>query len=161
VSELFFNLFTTHQGPLVRNRTVKQNSVCHENAFHYLLQAEAKRSQRSGHSYHIVFVYRSEVQGAIMPMPSNVSSVLFDALAESLRDTDYIGWYREGRVIGGVLTVVGQDSIAEVRQRIHQRVMELLKAKLGSEESNHFHITLCRQDELQNFLPVPKMATLH
>jgi hypothetical protein len=151
MSEVFLNLFTPEgSSRLGRSRLLTQNGVCHEEAFHYLLQAEAKRSQRSGQGYHILLVYRSEAQGSMTPMHTYVSSVVLDALAKSLRETDYIGWYRDGHVIGGVLTVVGQDSIADVFTRVQQRVKDALVAKLGSEESRRFHLRLCQQAELQD-----------
>ena len=152
MSEVFLNLFTPET--LVgspKSRFVTQSSVCHEDAFRYLLQAEAKRSQRSGQGYRILLIYRGEAQGSITPMHPNVSAVVLDALAQGLRETDYIGWYREGHVIGGVLTVVGQDSITDVVKRVQQHVRNVLRAKLGSEESRCFHLRLCQQHELQEF----------
>jgi hypothetical protein len=152
MSELFVSLFTPDgQHRAARNRSITPGSVYHEEAFHYLLKAEAKRSQRSGQGYHILLVYRSEAQGVITPMHVYVSGVVLDALAHSLRETDYIGWYRDGHVIGGVLTVVGQDSIADVFKRVQQRLEEILFAKLGSEESRSFHLGLCQQHELHDF----------
>jgi len=152
MSEVFLNLFTPEKlGGQGRNRFVTQNSVCHEDAFRYLLQAEAKRSQRSGQGYHILLIYRSEAPGSITPMHAYVSAVVLDALAQSLRETDYIGWYREGHIIGGVLTVVGQDSIADVVKRVQQYLKDVLRAKLGLEESRCFHLMLCQQHELQKF----------
>jgi hypothetical protein len=152
MSEVFLNLFTPEKlGGQGRNRFVTQNSVCHEDAFRYLLQAEAKRSQRSGQGYHILLIYRSEAQGSITPMHAYVAAVVLDALAQSLRETDYIGWYREDHIIGGVLTVVGQDSIADVVKRVQQHLKDTLCAKLGSEESRCFDLRLCQQHELQEF----------
>ena len=81
----------------------------------------------------------------------NLGWVVLDALARSLRETDYIGWYRDGHIIGGVLTVVGQDSIADVFKRVQPRVKDALVPKLGSEESGRFHLRLCQQHELQDF----------
>jgi hypothetical protein len=135
-----------------------QNSVCHEEAFRYLLEAEYKRSQRTGQGYHILLIYRSELQGSITPMHSYVSTVVLEALAGSLRETDYIGWYREGQIVGGVLTVVEPDSITEVHNRIQKQVTEILQAKLGWEESKYFYVQLCRQHELQGFEPSAVMT---
>jgi hypothetical protein len=151
MSEVFLNLFTPDgYGRTGSGRSVTQNSVCHEDAFRYLLHAEAKRSQRSGQGYHILLIYRSEVQGSITPMHSYVSTIVLDALAHNLRETDYIGWYREGHIIGGVLTVVGQDSISEVFKRVQQRLLDILLTKMGSEESRCFRFRLCQQNELQD-----------
>jgi hypothetical protein len=150
MSELFFNLFTPRVLEGGRNRSMTQNSICREEAFSYLLQAESKRSERSGQAYHIILIYRVEGQGTVKPMHSYVSTIVFDALAQSLRQTDYIGWYRENRVIGGVLTVVEEDSIADVFERIHRRLKSILLARCGFEESKYFRFKLCRQHELQD-----------
>jgi hypothetical protein len=152
MSEVFLNFFTperVHEAG--RSHLVTKNSVCPEDAFHYLLQSEARRSQRSGQGYHILLVYRREAEGSITPMHSYVSAIVLDALVASVRETDYIGWYRQGHIIGSVLTVVGQDSIADVFKRVEQRLKDVLLAKLGSEETKCFHFTLCRQHELQDF----------
>ena len=135
-----------------------QNSVCHEEAFRYLLQAEYKRFQRTGQGYHILLLYRGEAQDQALPIQSHCSTVVFDALSQSLRETDYIGWYREGHIIGGVLTVSEPDSIIEVHKRIHERVTKTLHNRLGSEESQSFHVKLCRQHELQDFEPAKVMT---
>ena len=74
-----------------------------EEAFHYLLEGESKRS---GHLYHILLIYCSNEQGILIAMESNLAKTVIAALSRSLRDTDYIGWYRAGLVVGGVLTVV-------------------------------------------------------
>ena len=161
MSDVFLNLFTPdgfHRSQA--SHSVTQNGVCHEDAFHYLLKAEAKRSQRSGQNYHILLAYRSQAQGSITPMHVHVSRVVLQALAQSLRETDYIGWYREGHIVGGVLTVVGQDSVADVFKRVQQRFKEVLIAQLGSEESQCFHLRLCQQHELQHFESEVLMMTV-
>ena len=125
-----------------------QNGICHEEAFRYLLQAESKRSKRSGHGYHILLVYRTDVHGAVARMDSAVASGVLDALARSLRETDYIGWYREGCIAGGVLTVVGQDAMGDVHARVQQRLKEILQTNVDGEKNGYFQIQLCRQHEL-------------
>ena len=152
MSELFFNLFTPEVLDGERSRSITQNSICREEAFHYLLQAESKRSERSGQAYHIILIYRLTVPGTLNPMHSYVSGIVFDALAQSLRQTDYIGWYRENHVIGGVLTVVEQDSIADVFERVQRRLKGILITKCGFEESECIRFKLCRQHELQDFV---------
>src|SRR5690242_19354119 len=84
MSEVILNLFTPERfHEAGRSHSVTKNSVCPEDAFHYLLQSEAKRSKRSGQGYHILLVYRSEAQGSITPMHSYVSAIVLDALVAS------------------------------------------------------------------------------
>ena len=152
--------FFIGQSRKINQHWLTQSSVCHEEAFRYLLQAEYKRYQRTGQGYHILLVYRGERQDQVLPMHSSSATVVLDALSQGLRETDYIGWYREGHIIGGVLTVSEPDSITEAHSRIHRRVTETLHNKLGWEESQYFHIRLCRQHELQGFEPAAQVMTL-
>ena len=126
-----------------------QSGIFHEESFRYLLEAESKRSKRSGHGYHLLLVYHTDVHGSVAQMDSDAASRVIDALARSLRETDYIGWYREGRIAGGVLTVVGQDSVGDVHDRVQRRLKEILQANVGGDKNGHFQIRLCRQHELQ------------
>jgi len=89
------------------------------------------------------------MHGAVAQMDSDIASWVLDALARSLRETDYIGWYREGCIAGGVLTVVGQDSVGDVHARFQRRLEEILHANVGGDKNGHFKIRLCRHHELQ------------
>jgi hypothetical protein len=125
-----------------------QNSICQEEIFRYLLQAEQKRSKRSGHNYYVLLVYRIDDEGIVVRMDSYVASEILDALARSLRETDYVGWYREGYVAGGVLTVVGPDSVEDVHEHVQRRLKEIIQHNVGK-ESGSFQVKLCRQHELR------------
>ena len=120
-----------------------------EKVFRYLLESESKRSERSGHFYQILLVYHTNAQGAIVRMDSNVAKKVILALSRCLRSTDYIGWYRAEHVVGGVLTVVGRDSVADVFNRLRPRLREILKAELGVEESGCLQIQVCQHHELE------------
>ena len=61
-----------------------------------------------------------------MGIDRDVADTAVTALFRCLRETDYIGWYLEGRMVGGVLTVLGQDSAVEVSGRIQQRLMNII-----------------------------------
>ena len=71
------------------------------------------------------------------------------ALFRSLRETDYIGWYLEGRIVGGVLIVLGQDSAVEMSGRIQQCLMDILQMELRVKENSPFQIRICQHHELE------------
>ena len=129
--------------------SLTQSGAYNEEAFRYLLESESKRSERSGHLYQILLVYRTNAQGAIVPMDPDIAQTVIAAMSRCLRDTDYIGWYHEGRVVGGVLTVVGRDSVADVCNRLRPRLVEILRAELGVEESRRFQIRVYQPHELK------------
>ena len=120
-----------------------------EQAFRYLLSSESKRSERSGHSFTILLIYSTDKQVLILQMNRDVADTVVKALSRSLRDTDYIGWYREGRIVGGVLIVLAQDSTKEVSGRLQQRVMDIVQAGVSAEENSRMQIRVCQCHELE------------
>ena len=120
-----------------------------EEAFQYLLTSESKRSERSGYSFNILLIYSTDKQGLIVQMDRDVADTVVKALFRTLRETDYIGWYLEGRIVGGVLTVLEQDSAVEVSVRIQQRLMEILRVEVSVEKNSRLQIRICQHHELE------------
>ena len=84
-------------------------AVYNEEAFQYLLALEYKRFARSQRPFVLALI-----EEAAVPEPSPIAPAVgpqvFAALAHSLRETDVIGWYREGRVVGALLTHLGDTA---------------------------------------------------
>ena len=120
-----------------------------EQAFQYLLACESKRSERSGYSFNILLIYSTDKQGLIVQMNRDMADTVVTALFRTLRETDYIGWYREGCIVGGVLTVLGQDSAVEVSARVQQRVMEILGVDVSVEKNSRLQIRTCLYHALE------------
>jgi len=120
-----------------------------EQAFRSLLFSESKRSDRSGHSFNILLIYSTDNQGLIERIDRDVVDTVVKALFRSLRETDYIGWYLEGRMVGGILTVLGRDSAVEVSGCIQQRLMDILRVELCVEENSRLQVRVCQHHELE------------
>jgi hypothetical protein len=126
-----------------------QRGAYSQEAFRYLLESESKRSERSSHFCQIFLVYWTDVEGGIMQMDSHVTKTVMAALSRSLRDTDYIGWYRDRRIIGAVLTVLVKESMAQVASHFQKRLAEILQSELSIEEGRRLQIRACLYDELE------------
>ena len=120
-----------------------------EEAFRYLLASESKRSVQSGYSFNILLVYSIDKQGLIVYMDRDVVDTVVEAVFRTVRETDYIGWYLEGRIVGGVLTVLGQDSEVEALARIQQRLMEKFRAEVSAEKNSRLQIRIFQHHELE------------
>jgi hypothetical protein len=120
-----------------------------EEAFQCLLEGESKRSKRSGHLYYILLIYCTNEQGILIAMESNIAKTVIAALSRSLRDTDYIGWYRAGLIVGGVLTVVKQESMAQVSSHIQKRMADALQVEPRIAENPRLQIRVCQYHELE------------
>jgi hypothetical protein len=128
---------------------ISNSGAYNEKAFRYLLASESKRSERSGYSFTILLIYSADKQGLIVPMDREAADTVVKALFRSLRETDYVGWYLEGRIVGAVLTVLGQDSAMAVSGHIRQRLKEMLRVEVSVEESSRLQIRVFQQHELE------------
>lgn len=101
-----------------------------EEAFHYLLAVERKRFEHSSRPFALVLVELEEPSGQTARIDPAAGARVFAGLARSLRDTDVIGWYREGRIAGALLTHLGDASIADVSHQMADRVTRILREDL-------------------------------
>ena len=120
-----------------------------EEAFQYLLASESKRSVRSGYSFNVLLICSIDKQGLLQCIDRDVNNTLVGALFHAVRETDYIGWYLGGRIVGAVLTVLGRDSEVEVSARIQQRVMGILRTEISAEKYDRLQIRICQHHELE------------
>jgi PleD family two-component response regulator len=123
-----------------------------EKAFQSLLASESKRSERSGYSFNILLIYSTDKHGLTVQMDHDMADTVVTALSRTLRETDYIGWYREGRIVGGVLTVLGHSAV-EVSVRIQQRLKEILEVDVSVEKNNRLQIRICQHHALEGTEP--------
>jgi hypothetical protein len=112
-----------------------------EEAFHHFLSIERKRSEASSRPFLLLLVEFDKHLGLPVPIGRDVASRLFAALAASLRDTDVIGWYREQRIAGAVLTDLG-DAPQTIRPAITQRVRAFLQCDLPGEIASLVQVRL-------------------
>jgi len=103
-----------------------------EEAFRYLLAIERKRAERSGRPFFLLLVDLKRAASGSVSMDADVASLVLNGLAAVLRDTDFTGWYREGRIVGAVLAQLSDSGNPEITQAVGQRVRDELLARLPS-----------------------------
>ena len=118
-----------------------------EATFRYLLKSEFHRSQRSGLAHYLLLLYQVTPEGRITSIPARVIGSVESVLCRCLRETDYIGWYRDGRVMGGVLTAMGKESGAEQIESLRARIIDSLRNELGDKEGGGLQVQICSSDE--------------
>jgi hypothetical protein len=97
-----------------------------EAAFKYFLDVDRRRIRRSERSILLVLVSVREQSGRNAPLTEEMAAQLFAGLGASVREVDFIGWYRHDRVIGAVLPQAAGAS-AELRDLIAHRVLKSLQ----------------------------------
>jgi hypothetical protein len=98
------------------------STIYNEEAFQVLLEIERKRFDASAQPFVLVLIDAASPAGQGIAMTAATATKVFATLTHTLRDTDVIGWYRKDRIIGAVLTHLGEapmaDTIAQMKARI-------------------------------------------
>jgi hypothetical protein len=100
-----------------------------EEAFHHFLAIERKRSEATTRPFLLLLVEFERNLGISIQVGHDMAARVFSGLAESLRETDVIGWYREQRIAGAVLTDLG-DAPQAIVPHIADRVRQILRRDL-------------------------------
>jgi hypothetical protein len=98
-----------------------------EEAFHYFLEIERKRSELSNRPFLLMLIEFNRHHPGVNPEIDGATAArLFPILSQCVRETDFIGWYREGRVVGAVLTQHGEPDRDDLSEVVRQRVADAL-----------------------------------
>jgi len=103
-----------------------------EDTFLYLLDVEWARAERSNRPLRLLFATMESSPGQAVPIPPESATRLFRDLRLALRDTDVMGWYRQGRVASAVLTAGDEAPGADMSTGIEQRIGDGLRQRLPS-----------------------------
>lgn len=104
-----------------------------EEAFRYFLALERKRAERFNRSFLLILVNlrkqpsMANLSNQIAP---HIATDVFGALCVCVREVDFMGWYREERVVGAVLSYGAATPEGEASHRIGQRCVAALSERL-------------------------------
>jgi hypothetical protein len=120
-----------------RSPTIGQ--AYNEAAFKYFLDVDRRRMRRSDRSVLLVLVSVRENAGRNLYLTDELASQLFAGLAANVREVDFVGWYKNGRVVGAVLPQATSAS-NELRQLIAHRVTTSLKKSLPGDRAANLRV---------------------
>jgi hypothetical protein len=125
-------------GLAFENRT---GQAYNEEAFLYFLEIERQRAELSGHPFLLLLVDLKR-QGGTTPRMEGVADKLFAALSICLRETDFTGWYHEGRVAGAVLTQHAGAPVRDLPEVVRQRISAALRQGLPAGVADRVRVTV-------------------
>ena len=129
------------------NGSCAQGKIYPELVYGDLIRRECQRSLRSGLLCRIVLLYYTDAQGQIVPLRCELVGKAISKLSMSVRDTDYIGWYRQGRIMGVLLTTIRQGFLGDGCERVRARLVDRLHDSLILTDDNSLHVRVCEPDE--------------
>ena len=111
----------------------RKGQIYGEEAFRHLLAIERKRARRSNRSLFLLLVRFKGNSGSGLEIPPALAARLFSGLGLCVREIDFVGWHREGRIAGAVLAQGPQgptDPNPRAVTRIFERVTTVLRRRL-------------------------------
>ena len=114
-----------------------------ETAFRHFLAIDRRRAERSRYSLLLVLVSSRRENAKSEPLNEATAAAVFASLGECVREVDFIGWYREGRVPAAVLAQGSQPSI-DIRDRLAQRIVQALMKRLPPHDAQRLRVRIVR-----------------
>ena len=118
--------------------------VYNEAAFWHFLAVERSRAHRSQRFLYLVLVAIRESLGRSAKLTNTTSAAVFRGLGVSVREVDFVGWYREGHIAAAVLLQGVKVSDAGVTPIIADRVRGELKKGLTATELKNLRVRVVR-----------------
>lgn len=111
-----------------------------EAAFRYFLQVEEKRFLRSNRRFLLLLLDLNDEPGSTEQIDPAIAKKLFTALKPCVRETDFVGWYRQGRVIGVVCTQLDETQGAAVLNVVAERFQKAMREALPEQVGDRVHV---------------------
>lgn len=116
-----------------------------EETFLYFLAIERARAEHSHRRLRLLLATVEPVRGKPAQIPPASATKLFDGLRLSLREADVMGWYRQDRVAGAVLSARTDEPGWEMSSLIEQRVGEGLRQRLPLNIARSLRVRVVQQ----------------
>ena len=126
-------LFATDLGP------VAVRSVLSEEAFHRMISLERKRTERSHKPFLLMLLDMGDELSA-----NNGGGSLgktLSVLALATRETDVVGWYTNGVVVGALFTEIDLEEKKHILNTVQERVRHTLEDNLDREHIDQISIS--------------------
>lgn len=144
---------------MIQTTLISENQPIQQDALTFcsLLDFEHQRYLQSGQPFHVLVCRLSTTDGTRFPMNESVKRALMSAVRESLRKTDYLGWFLQDLVLGTVLlsldprqsTISSSSEANRIRRLIESR-LSLAHPSLVLQFYEYFDLPPIRQWDEEN-----------
>ena len=128
----------------------RMGQAYNEEAFRHFLAVERSRAARSRRSFLLLLVSVKKKPGTSGHIPPLVAASIFAGLWPSVREVDFVGWFREARIAGAVLTQGANPPASEVSRQIGQRITETLCRRVPSDVACRLQVRVLQLRPPQN-----------
>ena len=115
-----------------------------EPAFRHFLGIERRRAERTMGSVLLTLVTVRNGDGRRAKLAEGTAAAIFRGLGESVREIDFVGWFREGTVAGAVLAQGSETEADKARQLMADRVTRAVRSQLPFGDTKNLSVRVIR-----------------
>jgi lipopolysaccharide/colanic/teichoic acid biosynthesis glycosyltransferase len=112
--------------------------VCVEKEFLYRLLLERRRAERSRNPFLLMLLDARLPQAEARQILLHIATVM----APAIRETDWLGWYEDGDILGAVFTEIGGNDIRAIKETVRSKARRWLHDHLPTEIAAKIVISL-------------------
>jgi lipopolysaccharide/colanic/teichoic acid biosynthesis glycosyltransferase len=113
-------------------------TACGEEAFRTILTLERRRAERSRNPFILMLLDAHQENGTA----KKILHKAIEVVASSTRETDALGWYRDGAILGVIFTEVGKDNGDLSSEILRAKMRTSLLEQLGPETAGKIAISV-------------------
>ncbi len=131
--------------------------LCSEQEFRRAIRREKGRTERS----HSPFILMLVDAGPVLLERPKLLQGISAAITRSTRDTDYVGWYLTGNVLGVIFTEVSRTGVTQQAENLLDRTRLALAASLTAPDVERIGLSIhiCPEDETPGELGPVRLAS--
>lgn len=136
--QLGFELEVTKERHARLADSAQQDEVLVENAFHSMLTLERRRAERSRKPFVLMLLDANLENGTA----ERILREAVDVVVASKRETDLVGWYKQGAILGVIFTEVSSVGDVPVTDTLRTKIESAFVKHMGGERAARIAISL-------------------
>lgn len=116
--------------------------IYNESAFQYLLDFERRRAKSTQRPFLLMLIDGGDAASGQIPGGAVMPDRLFPIVCRTVRETDFVGWYRQGAILGATLTQDGSSVTKHASRIVRDRITQALGHDLPSEHVSQLRLRL-------------------
>jgi hypothetical protein len=125
-------------GQAPRSVGTRQEEALEERMFHSMLTLERRRAERSRKPYVLMLLDANLENGAA----EGILKEAINSIIKAKRETDLIGWYRVGAILGVIFTEVSSEGEKPVTELLRTKIETALIKQMGQERASRIAISM-------------------
>ena len=123
---------------VIRNEAAPQPDIFTEDVFQAMLTRERRRAERSRKPFVLMLLDAHRENG----LADKILRQALAAIGSATRQTDVVGWYKQGAIVGAIFTELGNEEIGGIAEALKAKVRSCIGESLGREMAAKIVISL-------------------